>query len=213
MDIMKQMHNAQTFPIFVPYLNGKILHSGFKFNILNFTREFLIKQIRNCLFNYLKPFLVKNIVIFINKYPYVYYYLKGLYILTINIYHRFNCIVIKLEKKFPLLFSIIYIFYVEYINIIRGKLTLYHLKLFIVLGLFINDSNYFLWVLLMLLSKYMRDSIVVFTKKYNIKDIKLLNTSMSMIIIGFFNAIYLVSLYSCLTIICDTLILPLFKKV
>jgi hypothetical protein len=66
--------------------------------------------------------------------------ISKLYSLYIKNLIRLNFII---QDKYPLFYNGLIVLYLEYCCIFKGKLSEYHLYLFLVLGFFSNDSDYF----------------------------------------------------------------------
>ena len=129
--------------------------------------------------------------------------ISKLYSLYIKNLIRLNFII---QDKYPLFYNGLIVLYLEYCCIFKGKLSEYHLYLFLVLGFFSNDSDYFDWFVIMLLSN--KIGYCLRNSHFNIKYPKL-----SCFILYINNMIYLLSITMCINILFNNILLPFFTKI
>ncbi len=186
-------------------------------SVFKFLNTYLIKKLINYISNWVLGILIINIIHILNRYPLTYYYIN----IIDNKIKRVTDIymsvlkyaLVYIETKYPFCFKILLGLYVEYANIINGHIGGRHINLFFAIGIILRDITYFKWLFIMVLAKLLKD--YVLSKRDSILNYKIIIKYPFLygIIISLLTAIYLLSLYTCVGIGYECLILPFIKKI
>lgn len=177
--------------------------------IFNLFKHYTLNKIKNILYSYIVNCLSKRLLVLYIKYPTVHYYMTNLYkyiyaisYLTMNLLH---CILSSVKKRHPYIHKVIIFAYREYIKVISGNLEIKHIIFFIILGLYLQNEFYFYWLSILGIVKFLKDNVI---KNQMFVDYPLIHNT----VISLLTALYMISLYSCMDISYESLILPLLKK-
>lgn len=94
--------------------------------------------------------------------------------------------------------------YNEYYPIVLGNLHCKHIFMFLLLGFYINDVEYFYWIIVMALCSR--------AEVYVVNHLADKYPYLYRLFVYLINLIYLVCLTMCINFILDSIFLPLFKK-
>lgn len=184
------------------------------------SKHYILRILRNCIVNFIYDWLVYYLKIkirdILNKYPLTYQYLTNIYNTIYLIHSIYTTILgytlVYLKNNYPSTFKTLLFFYVEYTKVISGNLNNTHIKLFILTGIILNSLTFIKGFFIMLLAKVLKDYII-YNKDYILnKQIFIKYPFLYDILISFLTSIYILSLYTCMNITYEGLILPLLYK-
>lgn len=188
-------------------LNIVTLESNMFGSIIHYVIHTIRKDIKNILGFYLKNLLLT----YIQKSRIWNYKITSLIVTTITKwYSLFSKTIISLifiiQHKYPLFYSCFIVLYSEYYSMLNGNLSKSHIYLFLILGFYCSNADYFYWFIVMLLSNkigcYLPNS------SFNHQYPKTTNFVTYIV-----NIIYLLSITMCINIIFNYMILPCFSKI
>jgi hypothetical protein len=154
---------------------------------------------------------------YLESYPLIkpYLHLAGRVINTLNLIYIyiFNYTLVYIQTNYPLSFKWLLSLYIEYYKIISGKLECYHANFFILLGILLNNLDYFALLFCMFLSIVIKDFILSKKDYFFTYKVFKMHPYFFDIIICFISSIYLICLYECITISYECLLLPFVNKI
>ena len=199
------------------YASNNSLNSSFNFNILKVLKSYILNQIINSTFGGILNILISKVTYLLNKHPVIHYYISkaDYYIkrITCIVTNVFNLVLVYLNINYPYIFKILLYTYDEYSKVITGDLKSKHINLLISLGIILNSGDYFKWLFIMLLSKLLKDYFINNMHYILSRKLFLIWPFLYDIVLGLLSALYIISLYSCMDVIYQGLIIPLGKVI